>query len=235
MVPPERRTTMALRWEDIQRLKYETGYNVANVGAELYVLNGYAAVFDSAIAPYLQDQGSTSSTSVLATDAPANVAITLASNPAVGGNMVGAGAYGNVFQVGSKVVVDVGPNQETDVIIQAISGLVVTVQLTNAHNAPYPVVLQAGEFIVRRTLERLDVIDAQLRGYAPAVAGLAKADEVEFHANKKGRSGQQDPFQSLMDQRDMGRRDLCSLLGIENLWEKRNRHPVASNLSYGRY
>jgi hypothetical protein len=32
---------MALRWEDIQRLKFETGFNVANVGAELYVLNGY--------------------------------------------------------------------------------------------------------------------------------------------------------------------------------------------------
>jgi hypothetical protein len=226
---------MALRWEDVQRLKWETGYNAVNIGAELYVLNGYAAVFDSAIAPYLIDQGSTSSTPVLAASPPANVQLTLASNPQVGGNAVGSTVYGNVFQVGSKIVVDVGPNQETDVIVQVISGLVITVQLTNAHFAPYPVVLQAGEFLARRILARLDTIDAQLRGYAPAVAGLAKADEVEFHANKKGRSGQQDPFQSLMDQRDMGRRDLCALLGIENLWEKRNRHPAASNLSYGRF
>jgi hypothetical protein len=234
---------MALRWEDIQRLKFETGYNVANIGAELYVLNGYAAVFDAAIAPYLTDQGTTSTTAVGPYATPQNVQITLASNPLVSGNAVAPppsvpNTYGNVFQVGSKIVVDVGPAQERDVIIQALAGLVATVALVNAHGlaAGYPVQLQAGEFLVRDVLLRLDIINTQLKGYAPIVAGLNQADEAKFFAEQSGRRGQRGVFGSLMDQRDMARRDLCALLGIENLWERRGRHSGSEgSLSYGRY
>jgi hypothetical protein len=234
---------MALRWEDIKRLQFETGYNVGNVGAELYVLNGYAAVFDAAIAPHLVDQGTTSGTAVGPFAAPTNVQITLASNPNVTGNAVSGpppnpNTYGTVFQVGSKIVIDVGPQQERDVVIQALSGLVATVALQNAHGAAgaYPVQLQAGEFLVRDVLARLDVINAQLKGYAPVVAGLAQADEAKFYASQSGRRGQKGAFDDLMAQRDMARRDLCALLGIENLWERRGRHGSSEgSLTFGRY
>lgn len=231
-----------LRYEDIARLKFETGYNVNAVGAELYVLNGYAAVFDAAIAPYLVDQGTISFTQVGPYAAPQNVQLALLANPNVTGNAVNGppsqpNTYGNVFQVGSKIVVDVGPAQERDVIIQTLSGLVVTVALQNVHgqNGSYPVLLQGGEYLVRDVLARLDVINTQLKGYAPAVAGLEQADEAKFYASRRGKQGQQGVFDDLMAQRDMARRDLCALLGIENLWERRGRHGSGeASLDYGR-
>jgi len=228
---------MALRYEDIQRLKYETGYNVANVGAELYVLNGYAAVFDAAIAPYLTDQGSSSTTVVAAsgTGAPVNTTITLAANPNIAGATVNV--YGACFQQGSRLVVDVGPNQERDVIIQSLSGLVATVALQYAHGpAAYPVLLQGGEFLVRDILARLDIINTQLRTYAPQVAGLSKADEVEFFANRKGASPEAGVLRDLLDQRDWARKDLAAALGIENLWERRGKGSAsAASLELARY
>ena len=230
---------MAFDIGDIARLKFETGYNVAQVGAELYVLNGYAAVFDAAIAPYLIDQGTTSTTTVPVVTQPTNAAITLAANPAVKGAVVNV--YGQLFGVGSRVVVDVGPNQEAGVIIQALTGLVATVQLALPHGPTvYPVLIQGGEFLVRDVLARLDVIGAQIKGFAPITAGLAKADggESEFYASRKGgrTGGQKDTFDALMFQRDMARRDLCALLGIENLWEKRGRYGAGAGAqTYGRY
>jgi hypothetical protein len=237
---------MALRWEDVQRLKQESGYNIVNIGAELYVLNGYAAVFDAAIAPYLVDQGSTSTTTVGPYAVPQNMPVTVLANPNVTGNAVSGpppnpNTYGKVFQVGSKVVVDVGPAQEAPLVVLAVdaTGLILTLPITNAHGvggASYPIYLYAGEFLVRDVLARLDIINVQLKGYAPIVAGLAQADEAKFFASQRGRRGQQGVFDDLMAQRDMARRDLCALLGIENLWDRRGRHSSSEgSLTFGRY
>src|ERR1700722_18424596 len=122
---------MAFTFGDIQRLKAELGFNVVNVGAEAYVLNGYAAMFDAAIAPYLFDQGTTSATVVSAAPTATAVPITLASNPPVTGATVIV--YGNVFTQGAKIVVDVVPSQESNVVILALNGLVATVALQLAH------------------------------------------------------------------------------------------------------
>jgi hypothetical protein len=205
------------------------------VGAELFTLEGYAAVFDSAIEPYLIDQGSTSTTAVTAASPAANVQITVAANPAITGANVNV--YGSVFRVGSHLVVDVGPQQEVDIIVQAISGLVLTVALANAHGPTvYPVVLKGGEWVVRDIIVRLDAVNAQLKGYAPTIAGLKKADETEFYASQKGRRGQKNAAEDLYDQRDMARRDLCTALGIPNLWEMRGkRQGDAGSLEFGRY
>jgi hypothetical protein len=220
---------MALKWEEIQRLRYETGYNVVGVGAELYTIDGYAAVFDQAIEPYLVDFGSTSTTTVAA--GAGTTTLTLASNPTVyGANGPTTNVYGLSFQVGSSLVVDVGPNQEIgsaqtgNVIIQAISGLTITLALQNAHGpTQYPVVLKGGEWIIRDILTRLDTINTQLKGFAPAVAGLAQADEAKFFSSMKGRRGQKGVTDDLMEQRDWARKDLCSALGIPNLWERRGK------------
>lgn len=226
---------MAFSFGDVQRLKWELGYNAVNIGAEAYVLNSYVAVFDAAIAPYLIDQGSTSTSTVTAssTGAPSNTTVTVAANPNVTGAQI-ANVYGQIFQVGTKIVVDVGPQQETDVVIQAISGLVLTVALQNAHGpTQFPVVLQGGEHIARDILSRLDVLNTQIKGYAPAVAGLSQADEAKFYAAQRGRRGQLDTFGALMEQRDMARRDLAALLGIQNLWDmKRFGDGGGSSMSY---
>jgi hypothetical protein len=230
---------MALKYEEIQRLKWELGFNAVNVGAEIYVLNGYAAVFDAAIAPYLIDQGSVSATVLTAQPAPTTVAVTVAANPPIKGAVVNV--YGQAFQVGTKVVVDVGPNQETDVIVQSVdpTGLVLTMALQNEHGtlAGYPIVLQSGEYIARDILVRLDILNQQLKGIAPVTAGVAQADEVKFFAHKAGgrQGGQSDVFGGLMAQRDMARKDLAALLGIQNLWELRGKNPDSGSLSFGRY
>jgi len=217
---------MALKWEEIQRLRYETGYNIVGVGAELYTIDGYAAVFDQAIEPYLVDFGSSSSTTVSAQSAPTATALTLASNPAVyGGNGPTTNVYGLSFQQGSTLVVDVGPSQELGVVIQSISGLSITVALQNAHGSSgsYPVVLMGGEWIIRDILGRLNTINAQLRNFAPAVAGVQQADEVRLFAAQRGKRGQRGTIDDLMEQRDWARKDLCSALGIPNLWERRGK------------
>jgi hypothetical protein len=223
---------MAFQWGDVQRLKQELGYNAANVGAEAYVLNSYIAVFDAAIQPYLVDQGTTSTTPVQASppSAPQNVQLTLATNPPVTGQMVGSQQYGACFQVGTRIVVDVGPQQENDVIVQAIAGLVITVALQNAHGtgvpngaAQYPISVQSAEAQVRDILRRLDAINLRLKARAPAVAGIAKADEVEFFASKRGKNGQKGVTDDLIAQRDWARKDLAALLGVQNLWDLRGR------------
>lgn len=230
---------MALTYGEIQRLKYETGYNAANVGAEIYVLNGYAAVFDAAIAPYLIDLGSMSTTAVSAQSAPTVTTITLAANPPVTGATVGA-SYGNVFTQGAKIVVDVGPAQEQNVVILALAGLSAAVTLQNAHGAygSYPVVLQGGEFLVRDILTRLDVINAQLKGFAPVVAGVAQADEAKLYASMSGgrRGAQRGVTDDLINQRDWARKDLAALLGIQNLWELRGkRGDGGAGATYGAF
>lgn len=230
---------MALTFEEIQRVKWELGYNAANVGAELYVLNGYAAVFDNAIRPYLVDPSSTSSTVIAAsaTGGPANATIVVAANPPISGAVTNV--YGLTFEVGSKLVVDVGPAQEADVVVQYVNGLALSVALQNAHGPnPYRVALQGGEYLVRDILSRLDVINAQLKGYAPVVAGMAKAGEVQWHPSSRGgrRGSTSGPADSLSAQRDLARKDLAALLGIENLWEARGkRSGGGADLSFGRY
>lgn len=229
---------MALQWGDIQRLKFETGYNVTNVGAEIYVLNGYAAVFDAAIAPYLFDQGSSSSTPVTAQPVPAigapvpvPVVLTLASNPNVTGQPIGSvpgqgSIYGVCFQVGTKIVVDVGPNQEAGVIVQAVSGLQITASLALAHGTggtTYPVLVQGGEYQVRDILARLDNINAQMRDLAPITAGVQQADEVKLYPSERGRRGNRNKIDDLNVQRDLARKDLAATLGIPNLWEMRGK------------
>lgn len=204
---------MALRNEEIIRLKYELGMNVTGVGAEVYI--GYVAVFDRAVQPYLIDVSTTSSTAVVAAAAGANVAITVASNP-----VSTTSTQALSFVPGSMLVVDVGPNTETT-IVQQIAGLVLTVQLFNAHSGTYPVVLQGAEQIIRDIFTRLDVIKSEMLNVAPKTAGIGKVDEVEMFSKKSGRDRTQDKFGALLWQRDEARRDLAGALGIPYLKDAR--------------
>lgn len=212
---------MALTSDEILRCKNLTGYNVVNVGAEAYALEGYVALFDRAIQPYLVDVATTSSTAVVAASPSAVVALTLASNPAVAGNITQPLS----FTQGSNVVVDVGPFAEESVIL-FISGLVASCTLSLAHGVlgAYPIKARGAEQFVRDIFARHDAIDAQLTGTAPVTAGIQKTAEAQFYASETGRRATtKDRFGSLIEQRTQARRDLALLLGIPYLPDFRKR------------
>lgn len=205
---------MALRNEEILRLKFELGYNITGVGAEPYI--SYAAVFDRAVQPYLVDSGTTSTTTVAASAAGAAVAVTLAANPA---SITATQALS--FVPGSNVVVDVGPLQETSVIL-SMSGLVVTLTLTLTHGpASYPVLLNGGEQTIRDIFTRLDNIKSIMTSLAPLTAGVRKVDEAELFSSSKRKSMSR--FDELVYQRTVARRDLAGALGVAYIPDVRTR------------
>ncbi len=203
---------MALRNEEIIRCKYELGYNVTGVGAEFYI--SYQPIFDRAIQPYLVDAGSTSSTTVTAVEEGALVNITVATNP--------ASTIGDLttltFQLGGNVVVGHGSSQETSVI-EAITGLILTIKLSNAHTGTYSVRLQGAEQIIRDCFDRLDQIKSEMLNVAPLTAGLqALTGEVEFFSSgRNNRKGGKSKFEELLLQRIIARRDLAGALGVPYL------------------
>ncbi len=205
---------MALRNEEIIRLKYELGYNVTGVGADVYIQ--YSAVFDRAVQPYLIDASTTSATTIPAGAGVAN--ITLASNPA---SITSTQSL--QFVVGSNVVIDVGVAKETSVI-QSVSGLTITLNLVNAHSGTYPVVLQGAEQVIRDCFDRLDQIKGEMLNVAPKTAGIAAiTGEIEFFSSgHQNRKGGRTKFEDLMFQRTIARRDLAGALGIPYLLDLRS-------------
>lgn len=206
---------MALKNEEILRLKYELGYNVSGVGADVYL--GYTAIFDRAVQPYLIDVGTTSTTTVAASVAGAAVAVTLAANP-----VSPFTTQATAFVPGTSVVVDLGPNQETS-IIQSLTGLVATMTLNNAHGPTvYPVLVQGAEQIVRDIFARLDILKSEITNTAPLTAGIsALTGEVEFYTTSKGRRGGRSKFDDLIFQRTIARRDLAGAIGVPYLGDIR--------------
>lgn len=205
---------MALRAEEILRCKWELGVSVTLSGAEPYIT--YLAVFDKAIAPYIIDPTTTSSTIVVASANPTGqqVMLSLASIPVIAGSSTPA------FSVGTSVTVDVGPNSET-AQIEILSGLSAWITLANAHGASgaYPVVMSGGEHVVRDILTRLDVIKNELTNIAPKTAGIEQVDEIKVYAatTAGSRRGTRDKFESLVQQREQARDDLGEAVGFPNL------------------
>ena len=218
---------MGLTNDEVLRCKAECSYNVVGVGAEAYAgIEGYVAMFDRAIQPYLIDYSTTCSTMVTASTSGAVVSLTLASNPSVSGNT----SQPLAFAQGSNISVDVGPNQELSVI-QTIAGLTITCLLFNAHgvNGAFPIRYRGAEQFVRDIFARIDTINAQLTGSAIQTAGIQQVDEVKIYANQRGRRGSTtDRFGSLIEQRLQARRDLCLLLGIPYLLDYRRGSSMSS-------
>jgi hypothetical protein len=210
--------------DEILRLKGACGYNVVGIGAEAYSgMAGYVALFDRAVQPYLIDQSTTSSTAVTAAPGGAAVSITLAANPPAPGNNV----QPLTFALQSKIVVDIGPSQETSVI-QSITGLVIVVTLANAHGTlgSYLVEPWGAEYQVRAYLTRLDAINAQLDTFAPLLAGVQEAvGDAKFYGSRRGgrQGSERNKFDDLIAQREQARRDLCGVLGIPYLADVRKR------------
>lgn len=193
---------MALLDSEIQRIRYELGYNVMGVQAEPYLT--YFGTLDNVIRLYLNAGATTtSSTTVALADEPTQRTLTLA-------NATG-------FEAGATIYVDVLPQQER-AVIQSVSGSTAVVYLQKAHVGTYPVTVDGGESIIREKLAQLYAVDAKMNS-ALDTAGLKRVDDIEFYGGTKASSQA-----SMLDQlRSMRRDDLASALGVVNFWKIRAR------------
>jgi hypothetical protein len=199
---------MALLDSELDRIRFETGWNLLNVGAEPYI--GVAAIFSQVIQPYLRSGAiTTSSTAVTAASEATPVTLTLAS--AIG------------FSAQCRVVVDVDDAQEA-ATVQSLSGSNITLALKNAHTGAYAVTVEGGESIVRELLGQIRAVRVQM-GQTFGEGALKKVDEVEFYDVK----GTQARFGMLGDQLMYWRDELCSALGISNGW--RQKRSTGSRMS----
>lgn len=188
---------MALLASEVQRIRYELGYNVLNVGAEPYV--SIVAIFNQIIQTHLNAGASTTSATVV-TVATAPTPITLALASATG------------FAAGDRVVIDVDERQEI-ATVQSLAAPAITLLLTGAHTGVYPVCVEGGETIVREILAKLRTIDTSQGDTAIVAAGIKRADEIEFFGGKDGR----DVAGSAASQREYWRRELADALGVQYL------------------
>jgi hypothetical protein len=191
---------VALLTSELRRIREELGYNVLDAGADPYI--SIYAVFDQVIAVYMQGGASTtSSTTVTAASTATPVTLTLAS------------ATG--FTAGDNVAIDVDDRYE-QARVQAVSGSTITVLLQLAHSGTYPVTVEGGEMIVREILREIAKVKARM-GQILTIAGLKRADEVEWYPAMKG----QGPFAELRNLLNFWRDELASTLGVQNLWRVR--------------
>lgn len=193
---------MALLTSEIQRLRFELGYNTMGVAAEPYV--EYHGALDRIIALYLNGGAvTTSATEVTASSSPAQVTLTLAS------------ATG--FSQYDAVIVDVDSRQER-ATVQNVSGSTISLLLKNAHAGTYPVTVEGGESIVRDILKKIENVNERTSS-ASATAGLKRAEDIEWYGSSEGGVGAviRDQLKLRMYWRDQ----LASALGVTNLWRMR--------------
>lgn len=192
---------MALLDSELDRIRFETGWNLLNVGAEPYI--GVAAIFSQVIQPNLRAGAvTTSATPVVAAAAPASITLTLAS--------------GTGFLTGQRIVVDVDDAQEV-VTAQLVVGAALTVTLSKAHSGTYPLTVEGGESIVRECLQNIRAVKGKM-ATTFGEGTIKKVDEIEFYQNSKGSL-----FGMLGDQLMFWRDELCSALGIRNSWRAKQR------------
>ena len=198
---------MAILDSELDRIRFETGWNLLAVGAEPYI--GVAAIFDRVIQPNMRSGAlTTSSTAVPESTNPAVRTLTLAS--------------GTGFETGCRVVVDVDDRQEV-VTAQSVTGASLVAVLSKPHSGTYQVTVEGGESIVRECLKNIRDVKAQM-ATSFGEGTLKKVDEVEFY--QIGRVGM---FGALGEQLMFWRDELCSPLGIANMW--RRRRSAGSSLS----
>lgn len=186
---------MALLDSEVDRIRFELGYNTLSSSAVPYV--GITAIFDEVISAYLRAGASTTSTTAVSAESvPTAVELTIASAAD--------------FAVGDAVVVDVDSLQER-ATIQAMTGSIITVLLKLDHATSYPVTVEGGESIVREILVKIRKVADQMVDTALVAAGLTRAEDIEFGADGDSPRAQLDKMIEYY------RRDLASVLGVAYL------------------
>jgi hypothetical protein len=192
---------MALLDSEIQRIRFELGYNLLEAGAEPYI--GVVEMFSQVIQTYTNAGASTTcSTSVTAASTPTPVTLTLTS------------ATG--FAQFDRVIIDVDSRQEA-ATVQAKSGSTITVILSGAHSGTYPVTVEGGESIVRELLGQLIALSSAsgIVSKLGSQAGIKKVDEVEFFGDDSKTSR----LSSVKSVQKHLRQELADALGVVNLRE----------------
>jgi hypothetical protein len=191
---------LALLDSELNRIRYELGYNVVGIGAEPMI--GHVAIFDTVIQPYLQAGAkTTSTTSVTAATTPTLVTLTL--------------ALITGFTAGDAVVVDVDTRQER-ATVESVSGSTISLLLSKAHSGTYAVTVEGGESIVREILGKIQGVIVQME-QAASTAGIKRVDDIEFW----GENTSTTQLSSLKAVRSMWRDELAGALGVPNMWRIR--------------
>lgn len=213
---------MALLDSELQRVRFELGYNTLSAGAEPYI--SYVAIFDAVVQRYLNAGAKTSSTTYVADPGEEPVLKTLTLLSATG------------FEAGGVVWIDVDARQES-ATIEEVSGSTISLVLSRPHGIPagtskYQVTVEGGEAIVREILADIRAVtsgmslagaNAQNAALLTNGGGLKRVDEIEFYysnsANVDMTGGS--VFSNLRAQLKYHRDRLASALGVRNMWNSK--------------
>jgi len=191
---------MALTTAELDRIKFELGYNLLGIGAVPYI--GITQLFEQVIQPYLATGiNTTSSTTVVASATAVPATLTLA-------DVTG-------FAAGARVVVDVDDREEI-VTVQSVVGSTITALFKLDHSGTYPVIIEGAESIVRNILRQIRGVQDKITS-ASNTAGLKRVDVIEFYGNSVATS-QTLQLQGLLS---FWRDQLASALGVRSLWRER--------------
>ena len=210
---------MALLTSELERIKFETGYNLLTLSALPYAIDGITQIFEQVIGPYLQsgelNHSATAVNAVAAPGLPALVTLTLTQSP-------------TLIQVGDILVIDQGVTQEftTAQSVSASGPCTVTCALLNQHQGTFPVTVEGGEAIVREMLRECMAVGWAL-GKSKNRMGIASADEVKFFATTSTQLGTRG---ELLELQKHWRAELCSACGVENLRAMRGGDTGGSGL-----
>jgi len=189
---------LALNTSEVERCKFETGYNLIDVG-QPYI--DTSAIFEQVIQPYLSEGAETTSATTVAPDSPPTPK-----------TIVLASATG--FSANDRVIVDVDSRQEA-VTVQSLSGTSLTALFTKIHSGTYPVTVEGGESLVRQTLQSIFAV-RETRAKSKGRGALkAYVGDIEYYDT--GVSA----FVSSSSEIDALRDELASILGIPNLWNRK--------------
>lgn len=196
---------MALLQSELERLKFESGYNLLTLSALPYAIDGITQIFEQVVQPYLQFGAlSYSTTPVTATVPPVYQQMTLTLASTAG------------MSQGDRIVVDQDLPQEFS-HIETIVGNTITCSIINSHSGSYPVTVEGGESIVRGLLKECVLIQQRISRVATR-AGVKRVDDVELYQQTTEAMG---PRAELLALQRYWRNELCSALGLPNLREER--------------
>lgn len=146
---------------ELDRLRYELGYNVLTIGAEPYFW--HVRVFDI-IRQYVVASATAATTSSTAVAATGPASLTLASAAGIA--------------AGARLVLDADDAAET-VTARDVAGSVVSVVCQKTHAGVYPVEIESARTLVRGKISECLRLQ-RLVDEAAESAGIKRVDEVEF-------------------------------------------------------
>lgn len=195
---------MALLQSELERCKFELGFNLLTLSALPYAWDGVTQIFEQVVQPYLEaGEKNYSATAVVAAASPTQITLALQTTP-------------TAILVGDRLIVDQDVQQEAG-HVYAVTSSSVTVALANAHSGTYPLTVEGGESIIRDCLRQCLLIQQQI-SQASVVVGVKRADEVEFFGTTTQQMGRRS---ELIELQRYWRNELAQAIGVPNLREER--------------